>query len=159
MICIIPRWSETSRPGFSAELRPLHGVVCHWFASLGGVGRLMLRLFVGFLPFNTLFQDFVRISPEFHRNFTRSSPEFTRISLYFLRNFAGISNWSTLKQGITTTRPSHTRRIPFWSGWNAPAWCSGGRRPLIAGCGPLQRVGMVFPVARLGGIKPQTSCI
>ena len=22
----------------------------------------------------------------------------------------------------------------FWSGWNSPAWCSGGRRPLIAGC-------------------------
>ena len=19
----------------------------------------------------------------------------------------------------------------FWSGWNCPAWCSGGRRPLI----------------------------
>ena len=29
----------------------------------------------------------------------------------------------------------------FWSRWNAPAWCSGGRRPLIAGClgGLLQR--------------------
>ena len=26
----------------------------------------------------------------------------------------------------------------LWSGWNCPAWCSGGWRPLIAGCSSLQ---------------------
>ena len=31
--------------------------------------------------------------------------------------------------------------------WNCPAWCSGGRRPLIAGCLSLQRLGIDFPVA------------
>ena len=29
----------------------------------------------------------------------------------------------------------------LWSGWNFPAWCSRGRRPLIAGCVSLQRLG------------------
>ena len=29
-----------------------------------------------------------------------------------------------------------------------PAWCSGGRRPLIAGCLSLQRLGMDLPVIR-----------
>ena len=36
----------------------------------------------------------------------------------------------------------------FWSGWNRPAWCSGGQRHLIAGCVSLQRIGMNLPVAR-----------
>ena len=34
----------------------------------------------------------------------------------------------------------------MWSGWNFPAWCSGGRRPLIAGCLSLQRLGIDLPV-------------
>ena len=34
----------------------------------------------------------------------------------------------------------------FWSGWNFPAWCSGGRRPLIAGCLSIQRLGIDLPV-------------
>ena len=53
-----------------------------------------------------------RFSPEFHQN----SPESHQ-------NFAGISNWSTLKKGLTTTRPSHARHSPrsgrfrdFWPG-------------------------------------------
>ena len=66
-------------------------------------GKAELWLSVGFPLFNTLFQKFARISPEFHRN----SPEFTRISPEFHRNFARISDWSTSKKGITTTRPSH----------------------------------------------------
>ena len=41
-----------------------------------------------------------------------------------------------------------TRRNLFWSGWNFPAWCSGGRRPLIARCSSLQRLGMDLPVTR-----------
>ena len=33
------------------------------------------RAFVGFLLFNSLFQNFARISPGFHLNFNRMSPE------------------------------------------------------------------------------------
>ena len=51
----------------------------------------------------TLCQNFTRISSECHRIVTTSSPEFHR-------NFARISNWSTLKKGMTTTQPSHTVR-------------------------------------------------
>ena len=36
----------------------------------------------------------------------------------------------------------------LWSGWNFPSWCSGGRRPLIAGCLSLQRLGIDVPVTR-----------
>ena len=36
----------------------------------------------------------------------------------------------------------------FWSGRNCPAWCSGGPRPLIAGCLSLQRLGVDLPVTR-----------
>ena len=35
-----------------------------------------------------------------------------------------------------------------WSGWNSPVWCSGGRRPLIAGCLSLQRLEGASPVTR-----------
>lgn len=36
-----------------------------------------------------------------------------------------------------------------WSGWNCPAWRSGGQGPLIAGCCPsLQRLGGDLPVTR-----------
>ena len=61
--------------------------------------------FVGFLCV-------ARIAPEFHRTFAR------------------MSNWSTLKKGITTTRPSHTQRSVFNK--NTPsrralALTSGGR--------------------------------
>ena len=54
----------------------------------------------------------------------------------------------------------------FWGGltrkiilvrMECPALCSGGRRPLIAGCLSLQRLGMDLPIIRLAGIKPQTS--
>ena len=34
----------------------------------------------------------------------------------------------------------------LWSGWNFPAWCSGGRRPWIAGRLSLQRLGIDLPV-------------
>ena len=37
-----------------------------------------------------------------------------------------------------------------------PAWCSGGRRPLIEGCLSLRRLGMVLPVTRPVNIEPQT---
>ena len=43
-------------------------------------GKAELWLFVGFLLFNTLLQDFARISPELHQKFTRNSPEFHRSS-------------------------------------------------------------------------------
>ena len=36
----------------------------------------------------------------------------------------------------------------FGSGWNCPEWCSGGRRPLIAGRLSLQRLGMDSPLTR-----------
>ena len=36
-----------------------------------------------------------------------------------------------------------TRRGLLWSGWNGPAWCSGGKRPLIAGCSSLQRLDLL----------------
>ena len=48
------------------------------------------------------------MSPEFHQNFTRNHWKFTRISLEVHHNFDRISNWSTLKRGISTTQPSHT---------------------------------------------------
>ena len=38
------------------------------------------------------------------------------------------------------------RRNILWSGWNFPAWCSRGRRPLIAGCLSLQRLEIDLPV-------------
>ena len=38
-----------------------------------------------------------------------------------------------------------------------PAWCSEGRRSLIAGCLSLQRLVMVLPATRLAGVEPQTS--
>ena len=41
----------------------------------GHRGKAELCLFVGFLYFNTLFQNSARISPECHRNFTGGSPE------------------------------------------------------------------------------------
>ena len=56
-------------------------------------------------------QNFTRISPEFHQ----MSPDFTRISSKCHQIFARISNWSTLKKGITTTQPSHTARPIFSS--------------------------------------------
>ena len=42
-----------------------------------------------------------------------------------------------------------------------PAWCSGGRRPSIAECLPLQRLGVVLSVACSVslGFEPWTSCI
>ena len=36
----------------------------------------------------------------------------------------------------------------LWSGWNFPAWCSGGRRPFIAECLSLQHLGLHLPVTR-----------
>ena len=38
--------------------------------------------------------------------------------------------------------------VSFWSGWNCPARCSGGRRPLIAECLSLQRLGVDSSVTR-----------
>ena len=38
--------------------------------------------------------------------------------------------------------------VSLWSGWDFPSWCSGGRRPLIAGCISLQRLGVDLPVLR-----------
>ena len=39
--------------------------------------------------------------------------------------------------------------VSFWSGWNAlHGILSGGRRPLIAGCLSLHRLGMDLPVTR-----------
>ena len=35
-----------------------------------------------------------------------------------------------------------------WSGWNYPAWCLGGRMPLIAGRLSLQGLGMDLPITR-----------
>ena len=58
-----------------------------------------------------LHRNLTRISPEFHRNFLIIHRNFTRIHRNLTRihqNFTGIPNWSTLKRGITTTRPSHT---------------------------------------------------
>ena len=40
------------------------------------------------------------------------------------------------------------RMIFVWSGWNFHAWCSRGRRPLIAGCLSLQKLGIDLPVTR-----------
>ena len=34
----------------------------------------------------------------------------------------------------------------LWSGWNFPAWCSRGWRPLITGCLSLQRLGIYKPI-------------
>ena len=45
----------------------------------------------------------------------------------------------------------HTGSFVFvfwWSGLNSPAWCSGGRRPLIAGRFSLQRLGVGLPITR-----------
>ena len=42
-----------------------------------------------------------------------------------------------------------TRRNLFRSRWNCPASCSGGRRPLIAGCLSLQRLGIDIPSCAL----------
>ena len=58
-------------------------------------GKAELWLSVGFQLFNTLFQNFARISSDFLLNFTR------------------VSNLSTLTKGITTTQPSHTVRSFF----------------------------------------------
>ena len=48
------------------------------------------------------------------RNFTGSSP-------YFLRNFARVSNWSTLNKGTTTAQPSHNG--------HAHPFCTDAARP------------------------------
>ena len=93
-----------------------HETRCRCSASLGAglarqespldCGKAVTRLLGGFLLLNTFFhkccQNFTRISPEFQQN----SPEFHR-------KFARTSNWSTLKKGKATTRPSHTldRRV------------------------------------------------
>jgi len=48
----------------------------------------------------------------------------------------------------------------FWSGWNIPAWCSRGRRPLIAGCLSLQRLwSWLTRNPPSLGLEPRTSCI
>ena len=45
------------------------------------------------------------------------------------------------------------------SEWNFPAWCSGGRRPLIAGCLSLQRLVMDLPLIRpVWDSNPRPSC-
>ena len=67
------------------------------------VGRLSYCLFVGFLFVRA---RSIRISPDVHKNFTAISQGFTIIAT----DFARISNWSTLKKGITSTQPSHKRR-------------------------------------------------
>ena len=41
-----------------------------------------------------------------------------------------------------------TRRSLFWSRWTCPAQCSGGRRPLIAGCLSLHWLAMDLPLTR-----------
>ena len=41
-----------------------------------------------------------------------------------------------------------TRRCLFGSRGNCPARCSGGRRPLIAGCVSLQRLGVDLPLTK-----------
>ena len=61
-------------------------------SSLWG-GRVVF--FVGFLLFKTLYHNFIINSPDVHR---------------IHRNFIGISNWSALKKGISTTQPSHSCR-------------------------------------------------
>ena len=89
---------------------------------LDAVGRLSYVFVAGFPFVSMLFQNFNGISPEFHRNVTGSSLEFTGISLEFHQNFVGVSNWSTLNKGITTTRPSRAGRVPFLLG--ACEWLS-----------------------------------
>ena len=50
--------------------------------------------------------------------------------------------------------------VACWSGWDFPAQCSGGRRPLIAGCLSLQRLVMDFALTRpVLGFEPETSRI
>ena len=89
------------------------------------VGRLSYVLFVGFLLFNTLFQNFAWISPEFYRKFTRNQ----RISPELNQTFTRISNRSTYKKGITTTRPSHSTMCLFYGQlWKAQ---SGKMRPAV----------------------------
>ena len=70
------------------------------------VGRLSFVLWFS-CYFNALFQNSATSSPEFQQN----SPDFARIPELH-RNLAGISNWSTLTMGTTTTQPSRTR-APF----------------------------------------------
>ena len=71
--------------------------------------------------------------------------------------------WGGPKQHpkIQTSDPRFVRLGEFclWSGWNFPAWCPGGRRPLIAGRLSLQRLGIDLR-AVLAGVsakcQPQT---
>ena len=58
------------------------------------------RLSCGFLWVSCVLVRFAAL-PEFHRDFTGISPECHQ-------NFAGVLNWSTLKERITTTQPPHT---------------------------------------------------
>ena len=73
-----------------------------------GAGMFVGRLSCGFLWVSCfVLACLTRISPEFHRNFTRTHQNF-RIPPEFHRNFIRISNRSTLKKGITTTQPSQS---------------------------------------------------
>ena len=90
----------------AACLNDINGLGPHRARSLTKVcGKAELYFVVGFLCFNTLFQNVAIILPEFHQR----SPEFHQMFTRIHQMFARISNWSTLKKGISTTRPSHTK--------------------------------------------------
>ena len=87
-----PTKRETSplKPEFGSLGENICPYLCYMFIQICGKAELCL------LVVSCCSARFTRISPEVHRNFIRCSPEFARIS-----------NWSTLKTGIATTRPSH----------------------------------------------------
>ena len=75
-----------------------------------------------------------RISPEFHPNYIRISPEFIRIHQNFIRisNFARISNLEHLKKRGSTTRPPHGACPTFaYLPYSTPLW---NRFGAVFGC-------------------------
>ena len=94
---------------------------CRDFSRWACVGRLSDVFVCGLHVF--LLARSTIISPEYQRNIPRCSPELIEIHQNFTevrRNLARTSNWSTLKRGITTTRPSHSPD-PFWKPVKSPA--------------------------------------
>ena len=75
-------------------------------ASVGRLSYFCLRVFCCLTRSS-------RNSPDFQQNFTGISPEFHQKSPDFTR----ISNRSSLKEGITTTQPSHRHR--YRASWRA----------------------------------------
>ena len=106
----------------------------------------LTRRSVGRLSYGLLWAScfFSGISPEFQQN----SQDFTKIDpgspLYLFQNI----ELEHLKQGNNHNSAFPHGGVFLWSGWNLHAWCSGGWRPLIAGCLSLQMLGICLPATR-----------